>query len=307
MAERWRSSTVSPSIQPPRLLPSSTPRIGGHSSVASRTMQKRDPDGAGPLVAQKDSGDGHSIVEEYRGYILDGGGYDGQGLNRHTGGHIRLDPARKELLAEVDRAAVLNNVPLGGLPHILDGASKVFSNADRGAGIFMYYLYDEVNLAAPFPTDQVAPEDTQRDALQTHRNADLKTDFFHVFFVDDGIGGSAQWLGDPILERRGVLFTTSGTNFWYGPGPAPWLTKMDEAFMTVLVHELTHPLIRPVRGVGVWDNLEHLTGALNSSDLMYTPQSALNRELATVKFSVATQQEIWVKSNEQFVSDSVAL
>ena len=300
---------MSPPIQPPRLLPSSTPRIGGHSSVASRTMQKRDPDGAGPLVAQKDSGDGHVQVEEYRGYILDGGGYDGQGLNRHTGGHIRLDPAQEGTTGGGGSGGRPEQRAARWVaPHSRWCIESVQQCRPRMPGIFMYFLDDEVNLAAPFPTDQVAPEDTQRDALQTHRNADLKTDFFHVFFVDDGIGGSAQWLGDPILERRGVLFTTSGTNFWYGPGPAPWLTKMDEAFMTVLVHELTHPLIRPVRGVGVWDNLEHLppTVELLRPDV-HSPKHVKQRIGDRQVFPVATQQEIWVKSNEQFVLDSVAL
>ena len=116
--------------------------------------ERPDPDlagttAAGPLVAQAEAGDAHTMFEEYRGYILDGGGLNGNGGGGHPGGHIRLDPARKEILVEVDRAAVVNNLPAGGITAVMTGASGVFSNNTRGAGIYMYWLMDEVALDLP--------------------------------------------------------------------------------------------------------------------------------------------------------------
>jgi len=40
---------------------------------------------------------------------------------------------------------------------------------------------------------------------------------------------------------------------------------------------------------------------MNTADLMYVPRSSENRELATVKFSVATQEEIWMRSADGLV------
>jgi hypothetical protein len=120
-----------------------------------------DPDHGGPLWGHKEGGDAHTILEEYRGYILDGGGLNGQGAGGRAGGHMRLDPARKEILVEVDHVAGLQDVPGNSLRNILDGASKVFSNADRGAGIYMYYLLDQTALNIPDNTI-----DTQRCSVE---------------------------------------------------------------------------------------------------------------------------------------------
>jgi hypothetical protein len=63
--------------------------------------EQADPDGPGPLVAQKTEGDHIPVFDEYRGFILNGGGFDGTKM-KSTGGHLRLSPARKEALIEVD-------------------------------------------------------------------------------------------------------------------------------------------------------------------------------------------------------------
>ena len=173
-----------------------------------------DPDGdrTQRLVEQAGTGDAHTVWEEYRGYFLDGGGLDGNGQNGHAGGHIRLDPARKEILLEVDRVAVLNNVPGNGtleqkLKAILDGASKVFSNADRGAGIYLYYMFDEAAVAVPteIQLDDGTALKNSRDTASARAAGipNLATDFVHVLFVDKDLGYSAMTRDLKELDRRG--------------------------------------------------------------------------------------------------------
>ena len=110
MGQRWTTQYGLPAFTDPQALAhfSPTPVAGKY-----KDDEKADPDGAGPLVPQAETGDAHDIVEEYRGYILDGGGLNGAGTNGHAGGHIRLDPARKEILVEVDRGAGLLTVQRG--------------------------------------------------------------------------------------------------------------------------------------------------------------------------------------------------
>ena len=215
-----------------------------------------DPDHVGPgrdrLVDQAETGDAHTILEEYRGYVLDGGGLDGAGQNGHTGGHIRLDPARKEILVEVDRAAVVNNIPAGGLGAVMEGASGVFSNA-RGAGIYMYYLFDELTLNLPKadvdePAERRAAWKASRDTVAARApggTPNLKTDFFHFLFVDENgmTGGTGGVSNDTAADRheRGSMIavsdmkTAAGTA---GLNPA----KFDEFLMTTAAHEITHLL-----------------------------------------------------------------
>jgi hypothetical protein len=278
-----------------------------------------DPDGVGPgrdrLVDDKESGDAHTVLEEYRGYILDGGGFDGAGANGIFAGHIRLDPSRKEMLVEVDRTATLNHVPGGDLSGIIQGASKIFSQADRGAGIFMYYLFDEVSLAAPLPSDRQPTDPEFEGALSNSRDTaaaranqsiDLASDFFHVLFIDAWHETTGAITNDKqgTLRSRGTIFATSTTDNFYSDPLAPWVTSetiQAEAFMCVLAHELTHLLIKPVEQAGVWNTDEHRVFPGSTADLMYEPSTQANRQLATVKFTELTQQEIWMKSNGTFV------
>ena len=269
-----------------------------------------DPDGAaGPLVEQGkpgpnlpgETGDAHEVKEEYRGYILDGGS------GGFTGGHIRLDPARKEILVEADRAAVLNNLPEGGLKGVLNGASGVFSNPTRGAGIYMYWLMDEEELAAPTVLELATDDamEASRDTAAERQNPTsnrLATDFIHVFFVDANLGNSAATSDRGPLVKRAVGVSISEMNKKYAPGNAYGVVNIPEAYMTVLAHEITHMLVEPGI-VGVWDKFEHIVGpaATYQSELMYAAPTKKNRELATVTISTTVQQEMKVKSNQGIV------
>ncbi len=280
-------------------------------------LERKDPDGfIGMLVDQAETGDGHTVMEEYRGYILDGGGLDGAGANGHAGGHIRLDPARKEILVEVDRAAVIDNIPAVGLSGVLNGGSGVFSNASRGTGIYMYWLMDEVSLDLP-----VGKLDTQReifDALSASRDTvanrasatlnRLSTDFMHFIFADSiaGRNSGAQTVGggdDPTI--RGTIAAISDLN-----DPLPiWALDplmMTEHFMTTVAHEITHNLI--VKTDGVFNMDEHTDDAdedgntFNDADdekcLMYHIPRPANAELNTVRFFPAVQRLMKIRSNE---------
>ena len=275
-----------------------------------------DPDGTGPLVSQAEEGDAHTVLEEYRGYILDGGGFDGAGANGFTGGHIRLDPNRKEILLEVDEAATLNNVPAGGLPWVLNGASKVFSNATRGAGIYMYYLTDEVGLdllRADVDDDakRMAALQASRDTANARTTGipNLTSDFIHLLIVDDsgaGNTGAVTYDLPGVLAKRGSFLSVTNmfdTQAAFGLDTA----KFDERMMTTTAHEITHLLFE--RTDGPFNASEHtkdpngngMVDAEDETDLMYQFTKRGNRELATVKFFPVVQIELKVKSNQAFV------
>ncbi len=280
--------------------------------------EPKDPDkegvtAAGPLVPQAEEGDAHTILEEYRGYILDGGGLNGFG-GGHPGGHIRLDPARKEILVEVDRAAVINNLPGPGndtdakLKTILNGASGVFSNATRGAGIYMYWLMDEVALDLPkakldTPTKLLDELQASRDTAAERAAQDkltLTTDFLHFIFADEiplanHVGGVSVF-SNLKLSRRGSFISVSDLKRFYLAYPLIY-RSFDEMLITTAAHEITHVLYDRIT---VPFNVRQHTTA-DEADLMYEPSTRANNELATVKITAAVQGVLKVKTNRALV------
>ena len=79
------------------------------------------------------------------------------------------------------------------------------------------------------------------------------------------------------------MFSTSEAHAKYKAGNPYGVVNLAEAFMTTLVHEITHMLFEKV-STGAFDKREHLTAAKYSSDVMYQPATKANRELATVTF-----------------------
>ncbi len=269
-----------------------------------------DPDGVGgPLSPQAEAGDAHTVMEEYRGYILDGGGLDGNGVNGHAGGHIRLDPARKEILVEVDRAAVLNNVPGNDLKPILNGASGVFSQATRGAGIYMYWLMDEAALDLPkdkLDTDEkrVAAWKASRDTVAARAAAipNLATDFIHLLVVGENGMGAVTWdKGNELAERGTMLAVSDMKTAQVAPlDPA----RFDERLMTATAHEITH-MLSDKTDFGAFDGGEHTSDANgiggpddaeDQTDIMYYGRVRGRMEIATIKFFPVVQAELKVRS-----------
>jgi hypothetical protein len=117
---------------------------------------------AAPTVNEQHAtaGDGRSVLDEYRGYILDGGGYDWDGnptINAYVvyeGGHIRLNPAYKELLVEVDAMTGIANLPAAEpdrrntIKGWMNVVARGVSQRVDGAGFRMFYVLDD--LATPF-------------------------------------------------------------------------------------------------------------------------------------------------------------
>jgi hypothetical protein len=284
--------------------------------------EQRDPDGVdGPLVDQKGEGDAHTVFEEYRGYILDGGGVDGQGGNAFAGGHIRLDPARKEVLLEVDKATVLNNVPAGGLRAMLNGAASVFSNDQRGAGIYVYWLMDQTVPIALADVDDTR-FDEQRQKLADTRNDNLKTDFLHILFFDEGV--NASWKGAQVgaqafgrrttrgPKERGLVFATTDVSLFY---KAPGFQNIGEAYACVLAHEITHLLMEANNKPG-FNAGEHTTNPdpsdppgrgrdwtclLFAGTTTQVGSTRANREFATVRFFPVVQAELDTGKSEGLV------
>ena len=206
--------------------------------------EPEDPDGSGPCVAQASKGDGITVCEEYRGFILDGGGFDGNGQNGHPGGHRRLCPARKEILLEVDRHERLA-VP-GSTGTVVDNACKIFSSAaptfwnpakSRGCGILVYYVWDQ---ALNFSEGQIATKYLQAVYLRDTRTNDLLTrHFVHVIISDVRPASSPYGVTYEAEENR----RARGCYVFVGDEQYPVDTRS-----IVLAHEIMHTVIRPRPG-----------------------------------------------------------
>jgi hypothetical protein len=313
MAARWRSQ-YGPNVF--------YPQDGRRYFSMDDDKERRSPGGIGSgYTAQFEIGDGHTALEEYRGYILDGGGFNGLGGNGHPGGHIRLNPARKELLVEVDQGIPLQQVPNNDIPAILDGAAKVFSsesffgNANRGAGIYMYYVLDQ---SLAIPKAQVDTLNKIATKLHTTRSTTLRSDFLHLLFINAGCMNAsdpnglasvpALSIGAPTLPltARGAVLATTEMDSEYPAGKYP---KRLDVFATTVAHELTHLLIE-TSGVPEFDGEEHTQDANGDmvnddpddrSCLMHHIPGIESLEISSVRFFPIVQQQLRTRTSEGLV------
>lgn len=125
-----------------------------------------DPDGANTdggmdMGNHKSAGDEHTVLQEYRGVIFDGGGYDGDGAHNvsafgigkigmaFSGGHVRLSPALKEMMIAVDAMEGVTEIPdAAGIQVWMEAISKGFSDKDSGSGCRLFYVLR--NLQTPY-------------------------------------------------------------------------------------------------------------------------------------------------------------
>ena len=127
--------------------------------------EEADSDGIpGPSPAMADAGDGLTVLEEYRGYILDGG----PGLDAPD--HRRLSAARKELMVECSVEEGLTSVAKNGqdtnqgvlagftVASALKDVSSFYRNAEKGGCIDLYWAEDKIvqpgaviDYGPPFP------------------------------------------------------------------------------------------------------------------------------------------------------------
>ncbi len=214
-----------------------------------------DTDGGRNMVPHKTPGDSLTTLQEYRGFILDGGGFDGAGANGHAGGHKRLSPAYKELLVEVDAmsgfAAALTPAQLTA---VLGAVANGYSNATNGAGIRVYWVVDEASV----PNVVFQDASVAKSWAYDHSNP-LLEEFAHVVYANKFSNNT------PYGETyRNNLYTNSGGSFVFLSAIAtdfalsgmpvaaiqPWISNTS-------AHEICHSIMDTISTNG-FDGGEHV-------------------------------------------------
>jgi len=105
------------------------------------------------ILSHASGGDGLTVWQEYRGYIVDGGpGFTGTR-------HVSLSPFRKELLVQVSApelaslmaeagygdAANTNALSAFDVDNIMLSVAELYADMSRGAGIDLYWVNRELN------------------------------------------------------------------------------------------------------------------------------------------------------------------
>jgi len=202
----------------------------------------------GRLPAHEEKGDSLTVEQEYRGFVLDGGGFDAWGGGAHSGGHTRLSPVYKELLVEVD---VMANIPatLEEIKGALAFSSQGFSDADNGAGLRMYWVIDDTDAE-----HDVFDDDMDRIAWSgDRRNEELKDEFVHLMFVDDQTGRPNESLGS--TSPLGAFIWV--TNLKEAHDDNHPNTDFKKLLGTTTTHELTHALLS-TENMNGFDDKEHV-------------------------------------------------
>ncbi|MEI8133106.1 MAG: hypothetical protein WCG34_11785, partial [Leptolinea sp.] len=181
--------------------------------------EDEDSDGpSGRLPAMADAGDGLSVLEEYRGFILDGG------PNTTSGQHKRLSTARKELLVECIKEINLTDTSKNGegtnqnalssftVSETMADVSLFYSNKKTGAEIDLYWV--ETDLLQPGDT-VVYLEDGEEDELYEDRNiwewnGDLIYNSINTQLLT---GGNA---GIPVIDQVWKKIAPDYHNLAYG-------------------------------------------------------------------------------------------
>lgn len=168
------------------------------------------------------AGDGRSVKQEYRGYILDGGGFDWDGNNGHGGGHARLSPVYKELLVEVDameRSLTPHMPDRAGIAAWMDVVSSRMSQRHNGSGLRMYYLLEDLATAHTILAGATVA------AYTHHLVHPMMTSFKHLCLIDSfsdstssGMSGDtfatyATNRGWNFAQQFGIDFNTSSSAY----------------------------------------------------------------------------------------------
>ncbi|MBY0527839.1 MAG: putative Ig domain-containing protein [Gemmataceae bacterium] len=274
-----------------------------------------DPDGGfGPLVAQASTGDHIPVAAEYRGFILDGGpgqrAVPGGDLNLAPG-HVRLNPAVKEALLEVDRLALkkLDGLPSGGVEEYLEVMRHVWRDH---AGVDMYWIQDNTNL--PSPTFAYNADGLQAQYLEAQRgrigadastNDSIKRYFTHLVMISnlrtglfDAEPDAAMWMfserqiRDGNRDQMGIFFLTAlvkeRADFWNVP--------VKDYGGVGLAHEFMHTVIDG-SDPRLWNDFEHLKVNVRNRQLMAQKRDRLNLLERTVEVGSETQKLIDLKGN----------
>jgi len=190
-----------------------------------------------------------TVLQEYRGYILSGGGYNVDGKGGFNGGHKRLEPHYKELLVELDVMRDVAHMPTDGeLAQVMDRVAKGYNDGQKGAGIKLYWLASAVGAHALPHVDEFASDNAVITYVHTKPNRKLKG-FVPLVLVS---------------KNRGAANSLGGTR----GGSAVYIdmlhadaTERQYSFLkglvTVVAHELTHNLLDAADTSG-FDRWEHV-------------------------------------------------
>ncbi len=214
MADKWEIQKVKDwNAQFATSLPTTLPAVLEYVT-SEEDAERRDPDGPNTdggtdMNAHAAPGDGRTAFQEYRGYILDGGGFDWDGNNGHPGGHVRLNPAYKELLVEVDAMANVANMPdRNGIQYWMDLVALGASQKTDGAGIRLFYVIQ--NMLTPYSdfagTEEASPDELWWNYCLSQRHALLKS-FTHFQFADK-LGNDPldlHFVGSDFAGQGGVI------------------------------------------------------------------------------------------------------
>lgn len=258
------------------------------------------------------AGDGREALDEYRGYILDGGGHDSNGANSHNGGHARLTAVVKELLVEVDAmptavpaspgvAAVsgVTGMPArAGIAAWIDAVAVGMSQATDGAGFQMYYVLED--LATGHQVDFPSKPDAK---LYLDGEHDLAS-FTHLQLVDElgawGSGGQA-WGDHQTMVGIDWLSARHG-GFW-GAGLPGGNPSFDEFVVSYISHELHHTYAWNAPGPGAHvDDTDGDGSDDQASDFEYllynyngAPVSYNWNDYAQLKYGAGTTRYITIR------------
>ncbi len=122
-----------------------------------------------PLEPHETEGDGLTVFEEYRGFMLDGG-RDENGP--HDGGHRRLSPARKECLVHV---SMIPGLPADGQPeNFMPGIAELYNHPTDGVLVDIHWIV----------TEQDYPDD---GPVKYHELGHLDDRTLAYQYVDEGL------------------------------------------------------------------------------------------------------------------------
>lgn len=224
------------------------------------------------MTAHKTDGDNRTVAQEYRGYILDGGGYDWDGNKRfdkfgisstatappYAGGHIRLSPAFKEVLCEVDamiKADAAANPPVVGVDNMPDAAgiktwlndvAKGYSQKVDGAGLRMFYILEDLATTYNEFGTSNPPTQTSEQLLRTYLTANMHPElpsFRHLHLVDRFGNYATAGLG---YDDLGAAFAVDRAKV-QADGYAILMGTYAPAY---IAHEIHHTIINETGDLG---------------------------------------------------------
>ena len=170
--ERWE--TLHPEIDVP----------GGDFAPADDTEPK-DPNADQDI----EPGDGLTVFEEYRGFILDGGRDE---TGPHTGGHRRLSAARKEYLVHV---SMIPGLPAAGkADSFMPGVAELYNHPQHGVDVDIHWIVTEQGYPAAQDGPHLGPVIYHEAgfAARPHAYQHVESGITYFIFTDSALKTSGE-------------------------------------------------------------------------------------------------------------------